>query len=189
PGHVLHDDILKFRDLAQPPVHEDADLERLRTRLRRHAGRAGRDLYVLRVERADDVRGHEVVRCHLLWVHPYPHAEVIRKPRDIAYAVDAQQRILDEYVGVIIQEGDIMGRPGRIYGDHHQLAGVDRPNGDPEAGRHCGQQRVGDADAVLHVQRGDVDIRSDIERHIHGHEPVVRAVALHVLHAGTSVDL
>ncbi len=105
---ILYDDIFEFRYFAQPSVHQDADLERLGFLLRRNACGTCGHLDVLGIQRIDNIPRHQLIRRHLFRVHPDPHAEIIRKSRDAAHSRDPQQGILDEYIGIIIQEGNVM---------------------------------------------------------------------------------
>ena len=157
--------------------------------LRWHTCRTCGHLHVLRIERGDHIGRSKLVGGHFLRVHPDTHTEIISKPVDAAHTRHTQQGILHKYVGIIIEKSNVVGILWRIYGHHHQHTGVNGAYRKAQAAHHRRQKWCGNAHTVLYIQRSHINVSAYVEGHIHRHQAVVGAVALHVFHAGCTVHL
>ena len=82
-----------------------------------------------------------------------------------------------------------MGSLRRVNRHHHEHAGVQRPDCKTKTAHRGRQEGCCNAYTVLNIERGNIDIGSDAECYVHRHQTVIRIIALHVLHARSTVDL
>jgi hypothetical protein len=185
----LDDDVFELLRLAQPPHRPHADLVQLLDGRGRVAQRARRNLQVLLAQRVDDVTGRQLARRKLGWVEPETHRELaLTELNDVADTGDALDRILDIHIDVVADElravTIVLGveaktteKPGRVLGHRHtQRANVG------------GQTADGLIDAILHVDRRQVVIATDIEGRGDRRDTAVGARRRHVHHALDAVD-
>ena len=131
---------------------------------RRLADLAGGDLGVLLADGRDHVAGRHVPRGQLLRVDPDPHAVVaLAEQEHVADARHAGQLVLDLHQGVVAQVELVVAAVGRVERDAHQDVGRLLLACDAGLLDDVGQQRHGQADAVLHQHLGHVQVDAVLE--------------------------
>ena len=125
----------------------------------------------------------------LVRIDPQPHRVLALAERDdVADAGDALQFVLDEAVHVVAHEQlVVLAVLGVEAGAHHEVA---RGFRDADADRFhlVGQAAFHRGDAVLHVDRGNVDVVRDVERDRDAAGAVIAGARRHVEHARHAVD-
>ena len=164
---AAHDDILELLRGLQAALRGDG-----RVQLRAgHGGRVAelpdRHLLVLRLHRADDVRGRELVGLELVGVEPDAHRVLRSEHLDVADAGDAADRV-DDVRGDVVRDVDLVHAP--VLGhetEHHQEAGARLADVDALALDFLRQQRHRELQLVLNLHLRDVRVDAVVEREGH----------------------
>ncbi len=122
-------------------------------------------------------------------VHPDPHGELVPPGLYVPDARDPQHGLLNKYVCVIVEKGDVVGSIRRIDGYQHQLVRITGPHGQPQLANHSRKQGLGNTHPVLHVERRNIGIGPNAERHLDSHAAGTAAGTLHILHPRGAVHL
>ncbi len=150
---------------------------------RRAADAAGRDLDVLLADCGDDVEGRERARRCLVRVDPHAH-RVVADPEGerLADARQARELVTHAQVREVRQVQRVVGLVGRVeVHDQRQRGGsldrrdAERPHRFGEAGYRLGN-------AILHLHRGEVDVRAALESDLELHLAVGARRRFHVDH-------
>ena len=148
----------KFRHGLQLGARGDGGVELLIRHGRQGAQLAGRDLRVLRVQRGDQVRGHELVLLHARRIHPDTHGVEGAEHADVAHAVQAADHVHQVGVQVVAH---IHGRDLGVAREEavgHQVVLAALVDEHAAALDGLGQAVHGRLQLVLHLHLGHVDV-------------------------------
>ncbi len=147
------------------------------------------DFDVLFGERVSDVERGKAAGGEAGGIKPETHGIFALAEDDgVTDAGNALKRILDVNVDVVGDEGcgQRLVRGDESDGKHKVWVGLG--NGDAGVINDCGQTALNRCDAVLHVDRCDIEVVTGIEGDGDGGGAVVRAGGAHVPHAFDAVD-
>jgi hypothetical protein len=176
--------------VGQPPRHAHGDLEGLPGRGRRPPHLPRGDDRVLLAQRRHDVRRRQAARRQPHRVQPQPHRVLaLAEDAHVGRARDALDLVADVQIQVVADE-DVAQR---------SVVGIEA-GGDDDGGRRLddrdarvahlgGQPRQRRVDPVLHVDRRQVLVPPDVERHDDVAGAVAAAGRLQVAHPLGAVDL
>ena len=163
-GRRAHDDVAELRRVAQAADRVHLHLEGRAGRRRLLADLAGRDLDILLGDGILHIDGGDAELGHLVGVEPDAHRIApLAEDHDIADAGKALQRIGDLQIGVIAQSHGIDRIVRREEIDDQDEVGILLGDGDAALIDDARQGGRGLGDAVLHIDRGDVQRIADIE--------------------------
>ena len=170
------DDVAELLRIAEPSDRIDLELERRAGRRRRLSKPAGGHLDILLRDRGLNVRRGDAEGGELVRVEPYPHrVPPLTEDGHVADTGEPLQRIDELQIGEVAEGDEIDRFVRRREVDPQQDVGIFL--GDDDAGLiDDGRQlpcRLGDA--VLHIDRGDIDRIADIERDGDGRAAVIGA--------------
>jgi hypothetical protein len=162
---AFEDDVVEFRRLGQPAFRADTDLEAVALGRGLGSHRAGRDLRVLLAQRLHHFVGRHVARGQPIGVEPQPHRVSPDAEHDhVAYAGDALDFVDDEAVHVVADEHRVVLVVFRVGRGGEDEIGRDLRDRDADLLDLVRQAPFGLGNAVLHVDRRDVEIARQIER-------------------------
>ncbi len=177
------------RDLPQTARGAHADLVRLSLTRGRVADAAGGDLNVLLAQRIDDVAGGQLARGQLGRVEPEAHRVLaFAEDHDVADAGKALERVLHVDVDVVAHEERVVSAGLAVHASaEHEVRRLflDGDAGRPHLGRHASDRLV---DAILDVDRGEIDVTGHVEGDVDLADAGVRARRGHVEHALDAVN-
>ena len=186
----LDHDVLEFLRVAQAPERLDVQLEGALLWDRRLVQDARSDLYVLPAQRRQHVAGREVARRRLVRIEPDAHRIVARAEHPhVADTVDPGEHISD-LQGRVVRDVQLVARAvRRAEMDHHQHVGRVLAHRDAASADVLGQARLGDRDAVLDQDLGDVEVGPEREGDGERQLAVAGRLGDHVEHVVDAVDL
>ena len=189
-GIVPDDDIAELAGIDEAAQGLDIELKVAAAPGRRLVEDARGDLHVLRLQRADDLSGHEVARRDLVGVEPDPH-RIVAGAEDphITDAVELRQLVLHLQCRVIRDVELVARRVRRAQVDHHQHVGRVLLHDDTEPLYLLGKLRPRDSDAVLNENLCDIEIGAEGEGDRELQIAVRGRLAAHVEHVLDAVDL
>ncbi len=151
---------------------------------------AGGDLHVLVADGVDEITGGDIARSEFFRIEPESHGVIAgAEDEDIADAGEAGDFILDLKGGEVAEVERIAGAVGGIDGDGECDIGGGFFDDDAAADDFRGEDGLGDGDAVLDLDLGDVEVGAELEGDGELHAAVIAALAGHVEHAFDAVDL
>ena len=184
------DDVAELLRIAEPSDRIDLELERGARRRRRLSQLAGGHLDILLRDRGLDVGRGDAEGGELVRVEPYAHrVPPLAEDGHVADTRQPLQRIDELQIGIVAEGDEIDRSVRRSEVDPQQDVGVflgDDDAGLIDDGRQL-RRRLGDA--VLDIDRGDIDRIADIERDGDGRAAVIGADRRHIGHARHAVDL
>ena len=187
---VLDDDVFELQRIGQAPDHSQGDLEVLLLVGRRTAQLTGRNFDVLFLQRSHHVGGGQLPRRQLRGIEPDAHRILaLAEDHHIAHARYALQRVFHVDVEIV---RDVLVRKavvGRIEPGGKHKVGIRLGNGDAGVLDLLRQTALRRGDAVLHVDRGDVQVVAGAKGHVDRAGAVVRTRRGDVVHALDAVDL